>query len=124
MTQEVGWILMRQASFLVEQGKLPFRGDERQNLILVPGNITLHAEDIWDSFKEPDHEHFDFHFKNIKRLSESDTIFINTFEELESAALESMRSDVFAANIKVGKKTNSLNPSTAGSHASYNFSWI
>lgn len=114
---------MRQASVLIEQGKLPFRGDERPNVILVPGNIKLHVEDIWDSFKEPHHEHFDFHFKNIKRLSESDTIFINTFEELESAALESMRSDVFAANIKVGKKKTSLNLSTAGSHASYNLFW-
>ena len=95
---------MLQATILIEEGKLPFRGDDRQNFILVPGSITLYAEDIWDSFKEPDHEHFDFHFKNMKRLTESDTIFINTFEELESAALESMRSDMFAANVKVGGK--------------------
>ena len=115
--------LMVQASVLIEQGKLPFRGDDRQDFILVPGSITLHVEDIWDSLKEPGHAHFDFHYENIRRLSESDTIFINTFEELESATLESMRSDMFAANVKVrGEKT--LNPSTAGSHALNSFFWI
>lgn len=103
---------MLQASVLVEQGKLPFRGDNIHDFVLVPGSVALYVEDIWDSLKEPDHVHFDFHIRNIKRLKESNTIFVNTFEELESAALESMRSGMFAANVKVGK-THSLNPSMA-----------
>lgn len=87
---------------LLERGDLPFSdvGGVRRD-ILLHGMDPIPAEDVWRSFADAGHPHHQFFVRSLSRLSESSSIIVNTFEELEAETFKALRTEFVAAIIKV-----------------------
>ncbi|KAG0609478.1 hypothetical protein M758_8G187400 [Ceratodon purpureus] len=88
---------------LFESGELPGLNadDVMKSDISMPGMAPLPVEGVWGVFKDETVGHHQQVKEAFRRLPESKSIILNTFEELEAETLEALRTDYVAANIKV-----------------------
>jgi hypothetical protein len=76
-----------QVQEFLESGELPLNaahGAMKRDKLLLPGMAPIPAEDVWRSFQDAGHPHHQFFVRSLSRLSESSSIVVNTFEELEA----------------------------------------
>ena len=90
---------------LLERGELPFTDAGamamKREHILLPGMAPIPVEDVWEPLADAHNRHHQFFVRSLSRLSESSSIIVNTFEELEAETFRALRTDFVLANIKV-----------------------